>query len=212
MKITALRASRLSGYVVVYVDGARFGLLPIERVRALGLVRGRELDEAAAGRLEAAARAEDAYRAAVRLLAARPRAVQEIVRRLRQKKMAPQAAAEAVGRLEAAGLLDDGEFARSFARSRAERGYGPMRILADLAARGVDRRVAEVAVGEVTAASESDRMAEIEALARKRAGQMAGLPADVRKRRVAGYLMRRGYPGPEIRRVLARLVGEADRG
>jgi len=205
VRVTALRASRLPGYVAVSVDGARFGLLPIERVRALGLVRGRELDETAAGRLEAAMRAEDAYRAAVRLLAARPRAVGEVMRRLRQKKMTPQAASEAVGRLEAAGLLDDGEFARSFARSRAERGYGPARTLADLAAKGVDRRVAEAAVAEVTA-GEGDRMAEIEELARKRARQMGDLPAGVRTRRIAGYLMRRGYAIRDVRRVLEQVL------
>jgi len=205
LRITALRPSRVPGHLIVEVDGARVALLPIERVRALGLVRGRELDETARERLEAMAQAEDAYRAAVRLLAARPRAVQEVIRRLRQKKMPAQAVAEAVGRLEARGLLDDQEFARAFARGRVERGYGPARILADLAARGVERRVAELAVAELGAGGETDRLAELDALARKRAGQMEGLPAAVRNRRLTGYLLRRGYATGDVLRVVGDL-------
>ncbi len=206
MRVTSLRPSRTAGYLIVEVDGARVALLPIERVRALGLVRGRELDEAGRERLDAAAQAEDAYRGAVRLLAARPRAVQEVIRRLRQKKMPAQAVAEAVGRLEARGLLDDQEFARAFARGRAERGYGPARILADLAARGVERRVAELAVAELQVGGETERLAELEAVARKRAGQMAGLSPDVRKRRLVGYLSRRGFPLGDVLRVVGEVL------
>ena len=209
MQITALRPSRVPGHLIVEVDGARVALLPIERVRALGLVRGRELDEAGRERLDAAAQAEDAYRGAVRLLAARPRAVQEVIRRLRQKKMPAQAVAEAVGRLEARGLLDDQEFARAFARGRAERGYGPARILADLAARGVERRVAELAVAELGAGGETERLAELEAVARKRAGQMAGLSPDVRKRRLVGYLSRRGFPLGDVLRVVGEVLSQS---
>jgi regulatory protein len=209
--VTALRPSRTAGYVIVEVDGARVALLPIERVRALGLVRGGELDEVARERLDAAAQAEDAYRAAVRLLAARPQSVQEIIRRLRQKKLPPRAVTEAVGRLEAKGLLDDEEFARSFARARAERGYGPARIRADLAARGVDRRVAEVAAAEVGAGNEAERVARLEALARKRAAQLAGLEPEVRKRRLTGYLLRRGYTGGEVLKVVDRLPSPDER-
>lgn len=205
MKVTALRPSRIPGHLIVEVDGARVALLPIERVRALGLVRGRELDEAGRERLDAAAQAEDAYRGAVRLLAARPRAVQEVVRRLRQKKLPPRAVSEAVGRLEARGLLDDQEFARAFAERRAEQGYGPGRIRADLAARGVERRVAELAAAEIEAGGEAGRLAGLEALARKRARQLVGLPAAVRKRRVTGYLLRRGYPTGDVLRVVGQL-------
>jgi regulatory protein len=204
--VTALRPSRTAGYILVEVDGARVALLPIERVRALGLVRGGELDEVARERLDAAAQAEDAYRAAVRLLAARPRSVQEVIRRLRQKKLPSRAVTEAVGRLEAKGLLDDEEFARSFARTRAERGYGAARIRADLAARGVERRVAEVAAAEVGAGSEVERLARLEALARKRAAQLAGLAPEVRKRRLTRYLLRRGYAGREVLHVVEQLA------
>jgi regulatory protein len=211
MRLTALRPSRVPGHLIVEVDGARVALLPIERVRELGLVRGRELDEAASERLDGAAQAEDAYRAAVRLLAARPRSVQEVVRRLRQKKMPAQAVAEAVGRLEGRGLLDDPEFARAFARGRAERGYGPARILADLAARGVERRVAEVAVAELAAGDETDRPAELEVVARKRARQMAGLPPAVRKRRLVGYLSRRGFALGDVLRVVERVLSSRPR-
>jgi regulatory protein len=205
VRITSLRPSRTAGYLIVEVDGARVALLPIERVRALRLVRGGELDDATREQLDAAAQAEDAYRAAVRLLAVRPRSVQEVIGRLRQKKLPSQAVEEAVGRLEAKGLLDDMEFARSFARARAERGYGAARIRADLAARGVERDVAELAAAEAGAGDEAERLARLEALAQRRAKQLAGLAPAVRKRRLIGYLIRRGYPGGEVLRIVDRV-------
>jgi regulatory protein len=194
--ITRLKpVARPPGFVAIEVDGARFALLPVERATALRLEEGLELPDALAREVERAGAAEDAHRAAIRLLAARDRSVQEVVTRLRRRGLRPDAVAEAVGRLEEAGLLNDASFAESFARARVERGYGRSRILSDLAARGVDRRLAERAVDAVIP-SDDDRQG-IEALARKRAARLAGLPEAVRLRRLVGFLSRRGFNGSE---------------
>jgi regulatory protein len=196
MIVTRLQpVARPPGFVAIEVDGARFALLPVERTAALRLEVGMDLSEPLAQELERSGAAEDAYRAAVRLLAARGRSVQETVTRLRRKGLRPDAVAQAVGRLEEAGWLDDAAFAESFARSRVERGYGRARILADLSGRGVDRRVAERAVDAVVPGGDDGR--EIDALARKRAARLEGLPQEVQLRRLVGYLSRRGFGGAE---------------
>jgi regulatory protein len=210
MLITRLKpVSRPSGFVAIEVDGARFAVLPVERAAALRLEPGCEMSDALAREVESAGAAEDAYRAAVRLLAAHGRSVQEMVTRLRRRGLRPDAVAEAVGRLEGAGLMDDVGFAETFARIRTERGYGRVRILADLSARGVERRVAERAVDAATP-PEADRRPAIEALARKRAAQLTHVPAPVRLRRLVGFLGRRGFGGAEALAVAREVVREAD--
>jgi regulatory protein len=93
--------------------------------------------------------------------------------------------------------LNDGKFAEAFARSRVEGGYGRARILSDLAARGVDRRVAQPAV-DAAAATDVDRYRVIEALARRRLAQLAHVPPRARYRRLVGFLLRRGFDGGEV--------------
>jgi len=182
----------------VDVDGARFASVPVEALAQLGLDTGAELDEVCRDRLAYLGDVEGAKRVALRLLALRPRAVQEMLRRLRERGHNPSAVAEVVGRLEAQGLLDDAAFAEHFARVRSARGHGRGRLLTDLLVRGVDRRVAERAIDGVLAAEGVDELEAARALARKRMGQLSGLPREVVFRRVVAYLERRGYRGREV--------------
>jgi len=181
--------------------------LPVEEVRRLGLVEGLELDERGREALATAAEREEAYDAAVRLLAVRGRASQEIVMRLRRKGMEKDAVAHAVGRLESEGLVNDATFAREYARSKMSRGYGRARILAELSAKGVSRGDAELAVAEADEGDEATGRARLVALARKRAGQLRGLDREVVRRRLIGYLARRGYGGSQAWEVVAEVVG-----
>ncbi len=189
---------RAPGYLIVEVDGARFASLPEEIVALLGLLKGKLLEQDAFGELTRVADVEAAHRVALRLLAHRPRAVNELLRQLRNRGHNPSAAAEAVGRLEANGLLDDLEFARHFARVRTGRGHGPARLISDLLARGVDKRLAERAVYETIEEEEIDPTTQARQLAEKRSVQLGNLPADKKRRRLLAYLGRRGYRGYEV--------------
>jgi len=201
---------RAPGYLLVEVDGARFASLPEEIVALLGLCKGKLLDPEAFGELTRVADVEAAHRVALRLLAHRPRAVNEMLRQLRNRGHNPSAAAEAVGRLETNGLLDDLEFARHFARVRTGRGHGPPRLISDLLARGVDKRLAERVVHETIEEEDIDPMTQARQLAEKRSAQLGNLPAQKKRRRLLAYLGRRGYRGYEVdemvREVLAGVV------
>lgn len=186
---------RQPGYRLVEVDRGRFASIPTESLEPLRLEVGREITPAVLARLRELADIEAAQRAALRALSRRPLARFDLRRRLVNKQHPPAAADAVLERLEARGLIDDRRFAQEYAAVRAARGRGPSRLIQDLLARGVDRRVAEEAVGRALAEEGIDPRIEARAVAAKRARQLADLPAALRKRRLLAYLTRRGYGG-----------------
>ena len=193
VKITrVVPSARAPHLVLVEVDGAPFVSVGAAELSALGFRAGAELGEDDAQSLRREAEAQKAHESALRVLAARPHAVAEMLRKLRGKGFGKYAAAKAVGRLEDAGLLDDSDFAEHYARVKAPKGFGPPRLLRDLLARGIERTVAERAIQRALEQEDVDVSERRAALAEKRARQLDGLPEDVVKRRVAGYLRRRG--------------------
>jgi len=200
---------RQPGYRVVEVDRGRFASLPSEALEALPipLKPGVELPPPVLERLQELADVEAACRAALRALATRGRARRDLRRRLIQKQHPPQAVDEALARLDAQGLLDDRRFAVAYAARHAARGRGPARLIADLLGQGVDRAVADTAVGEALADEGIDPERALRAVATRRASQLSALAPAVRKRRLLAYLARRGYGGAEVREVVDEVCG-----
>jgi len=208
MRLTGLAPDpRRPDYRLVEVDRGRFASLPAEALAGLGLVVGAEIAAPVFARLQELADLEGAYRAALRALARRAHARFDLRRRLLQKQHPPAAVDGALARLAALGLLDDARFARDYAGAKATRGggRGPARLVRDLLSQGVERRVAEEAVRAALADDEVDPDATVRAVAEKRAKQLAGLPAAVRKRRLVAFLARRGFQGPTLRQVVEDL-------
>ena len=196
---------RRPDYRLVEVDRGRFASLPAEALAILDLVVGRELSPAVRERLQELADLEAAHRAALRALARRAHARLDLRRRLLQKQHPALAVDAALDRLSAAGLLDDVRFAVDYAAAKGRRGRGPSRLVRDLQAQGVDRRVAEDAVRTSLEAEGVDPAAAVRALAEKRARQLGGLPAAIRNRRLVAFLARRGFGGAEVREVVESL-------
>ena len=196
---------RRPDYRLVEVDRGRFASLPAEALAGLGLVVGGEIGPRVFARLQELADLEGAHRAGLRALARRAHARFDLRRRLLQKQHPPAAVDGALARLSAQGLLDDASFARDYAGAKAGRGRGPSRLIRDLLSQGVERRVAEEAVRTALADDGVDPDAAVRAVAAKRAKQLAGLPAPVRKRRLVAFLARRGFQGPEVRTIVESL-------
>jgi len=211
--ITDLRPDkRLPGNLIIEVNGARFATLPAEVVSPLGLEVDLELGADQYELLSRVAAVESAFRVAVRLLAARPRSVNELLRKLKDRGHDPSVAATAVGRLESKGVLDDSAFACHFARVRLSRAHGPTRILSDLLGKGVDRRVAERAIDTVMEQETVDIQAAARSLVKKRMRQLGDLPRQKMKQRLIGYLARRGYRGYDVREMVDEVVEQAGSG
>jgi len=192
-------------YRLLEVDRGRFASLPAEALAGLDLILGREISSLVLERLQELADLEAAHRAALRALARRAHARLDLRRRLLQKQHPPHAVEGALERLASQNLLDDAQFAADYARQKSQRGRGAARLVRDLQAQGVERRLAEDAVVTALAAEGVDAGSAMRALAEKRARQLAGLPSQVRKRRLAAFLARRGFTGPDVRQVVESL-------
>ena len=192
-------------YRLVDVDRGRFASLRATDLADLELRIGAEIPAVIFARLQELADVEAAHRAALRAVARRAHARGDLRRRLLQKQHPPAAVDAALDRLRSAGLIDDARFAVDYAAAKARRGRGPSRLARDLQAQGVDRRVAEDAVRTSLAAEGVDPIEAVRALAEKRARQLSGLPAAVRKRRLVAFLVRRGFNGGDVREVVESL-------
>jgi regulatory protein len=141
--------------------------------------------------------AADCKRRALDLLARREHSRLELERKLAARGFAVDTIAVALDDLERSGALAGDRFAESFIRSRASKGQGPVRVRAELAARGVDATQAAASLAEA-----GIDWAEIaDAVRRKRFG--AEVPRDFKERaRQARFLEYRGFGRAEIERAL----------
>lgn len=131
-----------------------------------------------------------AYEAAIQLLARRAHSRAELRRKLGRRGYAEGEVDEVLGRLTGTGYLDDRAFAEAHVRRRST-SRGPLALAAELAARGVERRLSDGALQSF------DREAQV-AAATRLASRLAGdkSPGGYREllERVGAKLVRRGFP------------------
>lgn len=203
MKITALQPQKhVPDRVSVFVDGVfRMGLAA-EVAQAGGLRVGETVHEARLAELERRDLGWQARQAALRLLAVRPRSAAELARRLRMKGYGAEIGEEVIARLREQGLIDDAAFAGSLVRDRVRlRPQGARRMAGELRAKGVDEQTARAAIHETLGDEETD---ETE-LARRAAAKWRPRPGEepaTARRRLHGFLARRGFDGDVIREVV----------
>jgi regulatory protein len=129
----------------------------------------------------------------LRVLALRDHSEAELRRKLKEKGYQEPGIEESVARLKELGYLDDARFARLFASSaiRNGRGYGA-RLKLELARRGVAREIVSEVLAEL---SEEFGEAEIlgELLARRFADFDPDTATEKQRRKVVGYLQRKGF-------------------
>lgn len=134
---------------------------------------------------------------ALRLLAVRPRSVSEMRDRLKRKGCGRQEIDEVVADLADLGLLDDSKFASQWIESRiALRPMGTARLRSELVAKGVDRGIIDQTLSKYS--PEFDEKTAALTLARKKMKSLLGLEPEVARRRLAGFLARRGFAAGTI--------------
>lgn len=139
---------------------------------------------------------------AMRLLARREHCRLEMARKLELRKMDPALVQEVLDEFEGRGWLDDGRFADCFARTRIDAGYGPLRIRAELAQRGI---VEEPSVMRET--DEAQWQRQCRALHDRRYGD--GQAKDNREQlRRMRFLQRRGFTGSQIAYAVGGMADE----
>jgi len=211
MRITALQPhARNPERVHVHVDGQPRLTLSAELVLTLGVRLGDEVDEARLEELERRDQPWRAREAALSLLSYRPRSAAELRRRLARKGFDAEVVDACVETLGSVGVVDDAAFAETFVRDRVRlRPQGARRMRQELRARGVDAETASAAIDEVM---EVEDASEVD-LARAAAARWKPRPGEERdraRRRLHGFLARRGFGGDAVRTVLAeKLDGES---
>ncbi len=135
--------------------------------------------------------APDAWQTAVRLLALRSRSTEEVRRLLARRGFGPGETAAAIQRLTVARYLDDGAFARAWLAARVRQRLGPARLARELRGKGVAEDVIAAALADVVEGS--DPLEAAAEAARRKAASLAGLPRPVARRRLAGFLERKGF-------------------
>jgi regulatory protein len=144
-------------------------------------------------RPEAAADGEAIRAAALALLARRDWLTGELSAKLQAAGCDPQVTARVLAELAEERLLNDARYAERYVTSRAERGRGPVRIAAELAALGAPRELIDTALE-----SGPDWRAVAGAVRRRKFG--AAPPASwAEKARQARFLQYRGFSADHIR-------------
>lgn len=133
----------------------------------------------------------------MRLLARREHSRRELSAKLEARRLPAELVASVLDRLEQERLLSDERFTEIFVRSRCERGYGPLRIRAELQQRGVDEALIDAAI----TASEVGWQDVAKALCQRRFGLEAPGTWDERAKR-GRYLAQRGFSSEQIRYAL----------
>ncbi|MDO5499278.1 MAG: regulatory protein RecX [Propionibacteriaceae bacterium] len=171
--------------------------------------RGRRASDPAAPPEPDADPVELARTIVLRQLAMQARTRQELAEALRRRNVPAEAAEEVLDRMAEVGLIDDGEFARSWVDSRQQRRQLSRTVLRrELQRKGVDRELVDEAVDRV---SSEDEHSAAQALAEKKLRSVRGLDRTVQRRRIAGALARRGFSSEIVQSVLRDLpLGEED--
>jgi regulatory protein len=141
---------------------------------------------------------------ALKLLEQRPHFAREVERKLARAGYERAEIEAALARLGELGYLDDAAHARSHAATLAERrGYGAMRIRAELARRGAAPEAAAAAIAGVSPEAELDRAREAARKFLRRSGAGDRVPA------LGRHLARKGFDRRAIFTVLKELAPEA---
>ncbi len=143
---------------------------------------------------------------ALRLLAARPRSVEELRGRLKLKKHPAEEIENVLETLKKQGLLDDEKFAKLMTVSKTlSRPVGRRQLEMDMKRKGISTRIIESTMSGLT---DYDEKEAVRKLVESRAARMKGLPPEKRKARLFGFLKRRGFSSDAIYSVLKGLVSD----
>lgn len=144
---------------------------------------------------------------ALELLSFRARSESELKRRLLRAGHAPPAAESALLRCRELGYLDDRAFALAHVRDRLRlRPKGRRALRSELFRKGVDGDLAEAAIDEAFAESGLDETDLARRLADRRVKALEGVDTEAARRRLMGYLARRGFPPPVVRTVVSETL------
>ena len=215
--ITALQADPTNqDKVHVFINGKHAIAVALDVAANEQLTVGQPCPPERLEKLHAAQELHWVYERAMRYLSYRPRSEREVEMQLRKKGHTPEQIAPTMQKLRKRGYVDDREFARFWVNNRmAFSPRGPRLLRSELRQKGVPVEIVDEIMSEQSEVQEElkTRAEEIEAvygtadegpvpgtdlanalaLAQKRMRTYGRLDEVTAKRRLSGFLMRRGY-------------------
>ena len=150
-----------------------------------------------------------AYEAALRLIAHRDRTVHELRTRLADKGYPADSVKAAVERLKRIGYLDDRAYCeRVITEIISSRPSGRRFITARLRLRGVHPQVIREALDRTYPEGAAEALAY--RAAAQRAKRYRNNEPAAQRRKLAGFLSRRGFDYDDVQKALRRVLGELD--
>jgi regulatory protein len=187
----------------IYLDGEyAFGL---SRIVAAWLKVGQELSEEKVTSLQAEDASEIAYQKALHFLGYRPRSSAELRQNLTKKGISDDLVEQTVTRLQQAGLINDQEFASAWVENRntfQPRSRSALRM--ELHRKGLNDEVIQPVLDE-----QVEESALVQEAARKYAHRLAGLEWPEFRRKLGGFLARRGFSYDTLTPVVSEIWKES---
>ncbi len=139
--------------------------------------------------------------AAYRFLAYRPRSRAEVEAKLLDRHFSEITVRDVLSGLERLGYLNDREFARQWAEARVRlRGFGRRRIERELRDKGIGRDIIKETLLDVAGGETELRTAQD--IARRKLKTLQSIDRETCRRRLVGFLERKGFSYDVIRTVL----------
>ena len=128
----------------------------------------------------------------------------EVNSKLKEMGMISAAMDEIVGHLIKENFLNEGRFARSFARGKFNiKKWGKKRIINELKQRDITKYNLKLALKEI---DEDIYLETLEILAKKRAMQLTETNVFKKRKKLADYLLYRGWESPLVYEITKRLI------
>jgi len=141
---------------------------------------------------------------AYRYLSYRPRSRAEVEAKLLDKKFGDAVITAVLADLVRLGYLDDEKFAGQWAAGRVRlRSFGRRRVERELRDKGVDRETVTLTLGEVLPSSVE--LATAQEAAERKLRTLRSFDRETRRRRLAGFLERKGFSYDVIGDVLKNI-------
>lgn len=123
----------------------------------------------------------------------------EIEKLLTSRELPEDVIAAEIARLEGVGLIDDAALAETLVRTQRERkGLGRQAVIAELRRRHIDPTIIDAALEDDDSGDDAEQERANE-LAHKKARALASYDQETAKRRLTGFLMRKGYSSSIVR-------------
>ena len=199
---------RTPSHRILFLDGAYFDSVDVGCIPKFGLRVGLEIEAEVLQKLIEADEGMRAKHHALELLSNGSYSKSQMIYQLGQKGFGPQAIDTTLEDLEQLGHIKDENFAKKWVtRRQRSKPKGKKMLEHELANQSIDKTTVDRVLAGIDGAGETNIALQ---LAQKQAKLYQSLPPQVAKRRLHGFLLRRGFDYETIQSVIERVLIEGN--